>query len=153
MKFFIALILIFLSFIVAYIRASDLKRDKERSELLLKLSERLKSNLNAEMHPSYKLCENLLNENSSYNVSFTSSEDMISFIKENFSMLPFINNYTEILALFPTLSSDELFKQCERLSVLAEKGYTESLERLKKDGKNAFVVFPGIITVFILVLL
>lgn len=153
MKAFISLTLILLSFLLSFLKVAELKTDKDKAELLFKLSEKLKENLHGEMHSVFKACEDFFNNNYTEGLSLPSTDALIAYINEEFSGLPYISEYSELLSSFSHLPSDELLKQSERLVGVAEKGYLECAEKYKRDKKSVYIAFPGITAVFILILL
>ncbi len=154
MKIFFSLILIFLSFLLSALKVSELKRNRENAKLLYKLSERLKSNLSGEMNSAHKLCEDFFNqERQGSPLLFSSFDDLVLYINEEFSALPYISEYLNLLSAFPVLSSDELSDYGEKLVKTAETGYRDHVDKYKKDSRCIYVAFPGIMAVFLLILL
>lgn len=154
MKIFLSLILIFLSFLLSFLKVSELKRNRDNAKLLYRLSERLKSNLSGEMNSAHKLCEDFFNqERKESPIFFSSFDELVLYINEEFSALPYISEYLNLLSAFPVLSSDELSDYGERLVKTAENGYRDYVCKYKKDSRSVYVAFPGIMAAFLLILL
>jgi len=153
MKLYISLILIFLSFLISYVKVSEIKRKKELTEILFKLSETLRQATKLKSKSPYKICEEYLNENYQKELSFNSSEELKSYLNSEFSVIPYISDFTEILTNMSTLSSDELPLACQKLIFITEKGYNECLDTFEMDKKSTYVLFPGIVTILVLILL
>ncbi len=153
MKLILSFILIFLSFLIALLKTSELKRDVKNAELLLRLSEKIKNNISGEMRSLLTLSKDFFNENSPFSVSFSSPDELISYVNVQFSALPYISEYAGELGKIPTLSADELHGCSKKLIEIAEKGHKDIVMQYKKDSKNAYILFPGIISIFILILL
>ncbi len=153
MKLIISFILIFLSFLLAFLKASELKRDVKNAEMLLKLSEKIKNNVSGEMCSLLALSGEFFNESSPVALSFSSSDELIDYVCVRFSALPYIFEYVSELGKIPTLSADELYGCSKKLIEISEKGYKDTSLRYKSDSKNAYILFPGIISIFILILL
>lgn len=153
MKLLISLILVILSLFIAFLKSTELKKNLNDSKILLELSEKIKSNFCSEMLPLYRLSEDFFNKYHEKNLSFSSLDELKRYIGNEFSALPYVSEYVEILSKIPALSSNELSEYCSRLNIIAEKGYKDSCESYKKNGKNAYILFPGIISIFILILL
>jgi len=152
MKLTLSFLLIFLSLLLAFFKTSELRRDVKNSRLLLKLSEKIKNNITGEMRSLLSISEEILNESASNTISFTSTDAIISYISTEFSHLPYISEYVSELSKIPILSSDELYGCSKKLIEIAEKGQAETEQRYKSDSKNAYILFPGIISIFILIL-
>ena len=153
MKLAVSFLLVFLSIILAFLKTSDLRYNVKNSLLLLKLSEKIKNNIGGEMRSLLTLSEDFFNENSPSALALTSTDDLINYLNTEFSALPYISEYVSELSKIPVLSSDELYGCSKKLIDIAEKGQAETELRYKKDIKNAYILFPGIISVFILILI
>lgn len=153
MKLSIALIIIFLSLILAYMRSRELKKDKETEMILLELAKRIKSSLRTDMLPIYALFGQVINENSDQNRIFSTNEEVNEYIKHELSSAPLTSEYLKILARLPYLPSDELNVYIENLIKVAEKGVKECEDIYLKEGKIAFLLYPGVAAVLILVLI
>ena len=152
MKILLSLFLIIFSLIMAHLKASELKNNIEISTLLCRLSNKLKSNFSGEMLPAHAVAENIFNEQGDKNIYFSSVDQLVSYMNEKYSSLPFLKDYTEVLSRLPYLSSDELIDNIEKLNAISEKALVNAKECYNKDGKNAYILFPGIISVFVLIL-
>ncbi len=153
MKLLLSFILVFLSLLLAFIKTSELKRDVKNSELLLRLSEKIKNNISGEMRSLITLSKDFFNENSPATVSFSSPDELFNYVNCEFSALPYISEYIDVLDKIPALSVDELHGCSKKLIEIAENGYKDTVVRYKNDSKNAYILFPGIILIFILILL
>lgn len=153
MKLAVSFLLVFLSIILAFLKTSDLRYNVKNSLLLLKLSEKIKNNIGGEMRSLLALSEDFFNENSPSALALTSTDDLINYLNSEFSALPYISEYVSELSKIPVLSSDELYGCSKKLIDIAEKGQAETELHYKKDSKNAYILFPGIISVFILILI
>ena len=153
MKLCIAVILIFFSFVIAYIRSSEIKRNKNDSKIIFKLSEKIKNNFSAEMLPVFKLSEDFFAAETGETATFSSTDDLIKFINTKYSALPFIKMFTDYLSALPYLPMDELASCFDKLIKIAEKGVNDCEDKYTKEGKNAFILYPGIVTVLILILI
>ena len=105
------------------------------------------------MLPIYKLSEDLLVEGAEEKHVFSSTDDMIIYINDRFKSVPFIKEYSDILSRLPTLAMDELPSCTEKLIKIAEQGLQNCNDKYIKEGKNAYILYPGIVTVLILLLI
>ena len=153
MRLTISLVLICLSVLIAHVKSSELMRSVKQSELLVKLSDEISANINSEMLPVHRVAERIINEAYKTSLSFSSIDELTGYLISVFSSLPHVYEYTRSISDIATLLPDTAFTRCEKISEIAEEGYRNCLEKYKKDGKNMYIIFPGIISVFILVLI
>ncbi len=153
MKLAVSFLLVLLSILLAYLKTSELRHNVKNSLLLVKLSEKIKNNIGGEMRSLLSLSEEFFNESSPFALAFTSTDILMNYLNTEFSALPYISEYVNELSKIPVLSSDELYGCSKKLIEIAEKGCDEISLRYKNDSKNAYILFPGIISVFILILL
>ncbi len=153
MKITLSFLIIFMSFLMAYYKISELKKIKIKGEHLMKLAEKIKDNLNGEMLSVPRLYENYFNEHYNEKACFSYMNELIPYLNKEFSDVSFIEEYIDILSKFSTLTLDELYKNSEKLINISEKGCKETQEKYNKDSQNAYILFPGIAIIFLLILL
>lgn len=153
MKAIISSALIFLSVLLAYMRSLDLRERLNGSEDLFDLANDVKSNFNGGMRPLHVISSEFFTVKNGKNINFNSPDELISYLNEKYGDLPFISEFARILALIPISVGGELMENCEKLRALAENGVNESKTRYKKDSSRGYILFPGLISIFILILI
>ena len=153
MKIIISSSLFCLSFYIAFIRDSHLKRNVSKCKSLLDFSRVLKRNFEYQMKPLHTVSSDFFLNSDAKNAAFSSPDEVYAYLKENYSTLPFLTDFLSEVSLIPLSAKDVLLFHCEKMIEITEKGLNDRAERYKNDAKNGYILFPGIISIFILVLI
>lgn len=146
-KILIFIAVIALSFYMAFIRTSELKKRLEKSKKMLMLSEKLKKNYLTELRSPISVCREFID------ADIDTKEEAIKAVRNEFSGLNGASEFEDRFSKLFDASADELDGICSALNECASNGYRLFAAEYEKNKDLAYMIYPGIAAIISIIIM
>ena len=153
MKIICILVILALSFFMAYLRYAYTMKCVKESRFLCDFSDRLYANISEKMSKVNEVYNTAYEETFGEKTDCRTTSDVVDSIRKKF---PEAENSDKIIFYIDKYSHSSAWEMrdiCENLRSEAFNGLKISENRLTKYGKTAFIIYPGVTAMLILTVL
>ena len=142
-----------LSFLMAYLRYRYALNSLNQSRFFSELSDRLYRNLSGEMKKLCDVYNDVYFETFGKKIAFKTTEEVLCSLEKEFAEAENISEIKSGLSKYSVSNGAEIYKTAENLCLTTKKGVEISENKFIKYGKTAFIIYPGVSAMLILMVL